>query len=92
MPTVQQWGRRESIIWPPRTLSLYPQRSPFLARSDRILSSMFASSTAFHRSNATTCRTISAARCQVSRVIPTPISYSMFPTANRRCDSRSTPT
>ncbi len=62
MTTVQQWGRRESIIWPPRGY-LYTLGAFFLAC---VATGFFIyvrfQYTVSRRSNATTCLTTCAAK------------------------------
>jgi hypothetical protein len=79
MPTVQQWGRRESIIWPPRGY-LYTLGAFFLACVATDSSSTCAFNLACSRSNATTCPTTCAAKRRASRIQPANTRCCMFQT------------
>ena len=80
MPTVQQWGRKESIIWPPRGY-LYTLGAFFLAcRRNRILRLLALSIWPAAACNATTCRTTCAAKPRASRIQSANTRCSMFQT------------
>jgi hypothetical protein len=61
MPNVQQWGRNESLIWPPRGY-LYTLGAFFLACVATGFFVYLASNMASRRLNDTTCLTTCAAR------------------------------
>jgi len=88
MPTVQRWGRIESLIWPPRTYLYTSARSSSRSQRPDSLSMVHFPVRLF------TARTLlpavlSRARCQVSRHSCQHLSvYSMFQTATRGRDPR----